>query len=122
MASGGFPSTDEVKNDMKEYKKRYPTDRDKLHALLEKKERALADLTVEVKELKERTLEADRTAIIANIEMYSLTPELLAELLAEKFGAPSEKLIPELPEGAQPVTALSDYPEIPEEETNEDEY
>ena len=73
---------------MNEPKKRYPADREKLHALLEKKEQALVDLTNEVQELRERTLAADRTAIITNCEMYSLTPEMLAEHAAGQAYAP----------------------------------
>lgn len=107
---------------MNEPKKRYPADREKLHALLEKKEQALVDLTNEVQELRERTLVADRTAIITNCEMYSLTPEMLAEFLKTKFGNPDEKQETELPEGARIVPSLSEYPVIPEEETDEDAY
>ena len=106
---------------MYETKKRYPTDRLKLHALLEKKEQDLSDLKAEVEDLRARTLEADRTAIIANCELYSLTPELLAEFLKAKFGGNEKSIVPELPEGAQPVAALSEYPVKPKEEDDEDE-
>ena len=106
---------------MYETKKRYPTDRLKLHALLEKKEQDLSDLKAEVEDLRARTLEADRTAIIANCELYSLTPELLAEFLKAKFGGNEKSIVLELPEGAQPVAALSEYPVKPKEEDDEDE-
>ena len=106
---------------MYETKKRYPTDRLKLHALLEKKEQELSDLKAEVEDLRARTLEADRTAIIANCELYSLTPELLAEFLKAKFGGNEKSLVPEMPEGAQPAAALSEYPVKPKEEDDEDE-
>ena len=106
---------------MYETKKRYPTDRLKLHALLEKKEQELSDLKAEVEDLRARTLEADRTAIIANCELYSLTPDLLAEFLKAKFGGNEKSIVPELPEGAQPVAALSEYPVKPKEEDDEDE-
>lgn len=106
---------------MYETKKRYPTDRLKLHALLEKKEQELSDLKAEVEDLRARTLEADRTAIIANCELYSLTPELLAEFLKAKFGGNEKSIVPELPEGAQPAATLSEYPVKPKEEDDEDE-
>ena len=106
---------------MNENKKRYPTDRLKLHALLEKKEQELADLKADVEDLRARTLEADRTAIIANCELYSLTPELLAEFLKAKFGDTERSMVPELPEGARPVAALSEYPVKPKEKNDEDE-
>ncbi len=106
---------------MNENKKRYPTDRLKLHALLEKKELELVDLKAEVEELRTRTLEADRTALIASCELYSLTPELLAEFLKTKFGDAEKSVVPDLPEGTQTAFTLSDYPVKPKEETDDED-
>ena len=60
---------------MSEPKKRYPADRIKLHALLDKK----------VNQLRARVKEADRTAINATCELYALTPEMLSAFLRTKF-------------------------------------
>ena len=54
---------------MSEPKKRYPADRIKLHALLDKKENELCRLTEEVNQLRARVKEADRTAINATCEL-----------------------------------------------------
>lgn len=62
-------------------KRRFPTDRIKLHQLLEKREQDLADLQQEVKELREATTEADHTAIHATADAYRVTPELLETIL-----------------------------------------
>ena len=85
---------------MSEPKKRYPADRIKLHALLERKENELCRLTEEVNQLRARVKEADRTA---NCELYALTPEMLSAFLRTKFGtqdnAPEIPAAPQLPEG-----------------------
>ena len=70
---------------MSEPKKRYPADRIKLHALLDKKENELRRLTEEVNQLRARVKEADRTAINATCELYALTPEMLSAFLRTKF-------------------------------------
>lgn len=103
---------------MAETKKHYPTDLNRLRASLEKKEADLEKLQQEVKDLRARVLEANRTAIHSVCEMYSLTPELLAEFLKEKFGGAT---IPELPKGAVPVSAVSEYPMNPEKEAFADD-
>lgn len=103
---------------MTEPKKHYPTDLNKLRLLLDKKEAELERLQQEVKELRARVLEANRTAIHSVCEMYSLTPELLAEFLKEKFGGDP---IPELPKGAVPVSTVSEYPMNPEKEAFADD-
>lgn len=103
---------------MAETKKHYPTDLNRLRASLEKKEADLEKLQQEVKDLRARVLEANRTAIHSVCEMYSLTPELLAEFLKEKFGGGP---IPELPKGAVPVSAVSEYPMNPEKEAFADD-
>ncbi|MBD9171706.1 MAG: hypothetical protein EGP83_00945 [Clostridiales bacterium] len=88
---------------MSEPKKRYPADRIKLHALLDKKENDLCRLTEEVNQLRARVKEADCTAINATCELYALTPEMLSTFLSTKFGtqdnAPEIPAAPQLPEG-----------------------
>lgn len=90
-------------NDKK--KKRYPTDRLKLHALLDKKEQDLIELQEEVEELRRLVKQADHTAIHATADMYNVTPEQLAEIMKSIFG---EKPLPELPKD---VTAASADPD-----------
>ena len=76
----------EVKNLNDKKKKRYPTDRLKLHALLEKKEQDLIELQEEVEELRRLVKQADHTAIHATADMYNVTPEQLAEIMKSIFG------------------------------------
>ena len=66
---------------MSEPKKRYPADRIKLHALLDKKENELRRLTEEVNQLRARVKEADRTAINATCEPVSYTHLTLPTIL-----------------------------------------
>ena len=51
-------------------RKRYPADRQKLHALLEKREQELIELQEEVEELRRLVQQADCTAIHATAEPY----------------------------------------------------
>ncbi len=67
--------------------KRYPTDRVKLHALLEKKEQELIELQADVEALRVKAKEADRTEIHAMVEMYNISVEQLKAFLLEKFGS-----------------------------------
>ena len=55
-------------------RKRYPADRQKLHALLKKREQELIELQEEVEELRRLVQQADRTAIHATAELYHVTP------------------------------------------------
>lgn len=102
MPLADCPSSRECSR-MSEPKKRYPADRIKLHALLDKKENELRRLTEEVNQLRARVKEADRTAINATCELYALTPEMLSAFLRTKFGtqdnAPEIPAAPQLPEG-----------------------
>ena len=95
----------EVNNLNDKKKKRYPTDRLKLHALLEKKE--------QVEELRRLVKQADHTAIHATADMYNVTPEQLAEIMKSIFG---EKPLPELPKD---LTVASGEPDIPHGEEDE---
>lgn len=62
-------------------KRRFPSDRGKLHELLDKKRNDLLNLQDEVKDLEAAVIEADHTAIHETAEAYSITPERLSELL-----------------------------------------
>ena len=62
-------------------KRRFPSDRAKLHALLEKREQDLCNLREEVNELREAVTEADHTAIYETADLYNVTPEQLKEML-----------------------------------------
>lgn len=103
----------EVNNLNDKKKKRYPTDRLKLHALLEKKEQDLIELQEEVEELRRLVKQADHTAIHATADMYNVTPEQLAEIMKSIFG---EKPLPELPKN---LTVSSGEPDIPHGEEDE---
>lgn len=50
-------------------KKRYPADRQKLHALLDRREQELLELQEEVEDLRGLVKQADRTAIHATAEL-----------------------------------------------------
>lgn len=69
-------------------KRKYPTDRLKLHALLEKKEQALKALRGEVEELRGLVKQADNAAISETADLYCLTPEKLKEIMKSMFGEP----------------------------------
>ncbi len=62
-------------------RRRFPSDRTKLHELLEKREQDLIDLQEEVKELRAAVTEADHTAIHITADAYNVTPEQLRDML-----------------------------------------
>ena len=88
-------------------KKRYPADRQKLHALLDRREQELIELQEEVEDLRGLVKQADRTAIHATAELYNVTPEQLAEIMKSMFG---DRLVPELPKDVQAAPAEADPP------------
>ena len=88
-------------------KKRYPADRQKLHALLGRREQELIELQAEVEDLRGLVKQADRTAIHATAELYNVTPEQLAEIMKSMFG---DRLVPELPKEVQAAPAEADPP------------
>ena len=100
-------------------KKRYPADRQKLHALLDRREQELIELQEEVEDLRGLVKQADRTAIHATAELYNVTPEQLAEIMKSMFG---DRLVPELPRDAQAAPAEADAPAtLPDEEMMDDD-
>lgn len=103
---------------MNEKKKRYPTDRIKLHEMLDKKKRDLADLQAEVEELEARCLEADHTEIHATVEMYNISVEQLKEFLAAQFGSAP---VPDLPAGVTVAAPVKPLNPDDEEEPLDDE-
>lgn len=100
-------------------KKRYPADRQKLHALLDRREQELIELQAEVEDLRGLVKQADRTAIHATAELYNVTPEQLAEIMKSMFG---NRLVPELPRDVQaaPAEAVS-HAAQPDEEVMDDD-
>ncbi len=96
--------------------KRYPTDRLKLHAQLEKKEKELESLQKEVVEIRKLVQQADATAINATAALYNVTPEQLAEIMKKLYGDKT-KPVPELP---QSVTEGGGTPDE-EEDSIDDE-
>ncbi len=100
-------------------RKRYPTDRLRLHAMLEKKELELASLEDEVKELRSRVRQADYTAITATAEMYHVTPEQFAEIM-QAMRNEQVQAVPSLPAGVTAALDGSITPEEEEEETDDE--
>ena len=100
-------------------KKRYPADRQKLHALLDRREQELIELQAEVEDLRGLVKQADRTAIHATAELYNVSPEQLAEIMKSMFG---DRLVPELPKDVQAAPAEAGVPiALPEEEVMDDD-
>ena len=91
-------------------KKRYPSDRLRLRAMLEKKEKELLDLQNEVQELRERVKQADYSAINATAAMYHITPELF-EMIVQTMNGGHGQTVPPLSAAAPDAE-----PEIPDEE------
>ena len=105
----------EVKNLNDKKKKRYPTDRLKLHADMCSE---LGCLLIEGSMRSSipdeaHAAQADHTAIHATADMYNVTPEQLAEIMKSIFG---EKPLPELPKD---LTVASGEPDIPHGEEDE---
>ena len=99
-------------------KKRYPTDRLRLRAMLEKKEAELLDLEVEVQELRERVKQADYSAINATAAMYHVTPELFEKIMQAMNGGHGQ-VVPPLPPMTVKATARpvpDAEPDFPDEE------
>ena len=100
-------------------KKRYPADRQKLHALLDRREQELIELQAEVEDLRGLVKQADRTAIHATAELYNVTPEQLDEIMKSIFG---DRLVPELSRDVQAAPAEADTPvPLPDEEVMDDD-
>ena len=100
-------------------KKRYPADRQKLHALLDRREQELIELQAEVEDLRGLVKQAYRTAINATAELYNVTPEQLAEIMKSMFG---DRLVPELPKDVQVAPAEADAPvTLPDGEVMDDD-
>ena len=73
-------------------KKRYQIDRNKLQALLEKKEMELQELSNEVEQLRSRVKQANFDAIAAIAEMYNITPDDLSAIMARIHGNPTNAM------------------------------
>lgn len=73
-------------------KKRYPSDRLKLHALLEKREAELQEITEDVEELRRLTLSADHLALNTIADNNNVTPEVFQAFVHAR----NSNLIPNL--------------------------
>ena len=100
----------EVKSMIEKKQKRYPSDRLKLHALLEKKEKELVCLQEDVEEIRKLVQQADASAINATAAQYNVTPEQLAEIMKKLYGDKT-KPVPELPKGVTKSDGLPDEKE-----------
>lgn len=96
-------------------KKRYPTDRIKLHTILKKKEEALKELRAEVEELRRLVKQADNAAISETADLYCLTPEKLKEIMKSMFGEPPKPHSEAFKNGATPTASEK------EEDSTDDE-
>ena len=67
---------------MNNKKKRYPTDRVKLHALLDSLLEKQKELNAEVEHVAALTQKADNNAILSTVDSFNISPDGLAELLA----------------------------------------
>ena len=96
-------------------RKRYPIDRLKLRTLLEKKEQEALELQEEVEHLRQMVKQADIDALVAVAEMYDLTPEELAQMMAS---IRSDRSQPEadIPDSITAVPAEPEQIMFPEEE------
>ncbi len=101
-------------------KKRYPADRLKLRALLDKRILEMKELQAEVEHLRQMVKQADLDAINAIAEMYQMTPEELAEIMKRLYGDRTEPL-PDPPETSVAIPALPEDTELPEEEDSLDD-
>ena len=101
-------------------KKRYPADRLKLRSLLEKRKLELNELQAEVEHLQQMVKQADLNAINSIAEMYQMTPEELAEIMARLHGDRTEPL-PEPPGISIAVPAVPEITEFSEEEESFDD-
>ena len=101
-------------------KKRYPADRLKLRSLLEKRKLELNELQAEVEHLQQMVKQADLNAISTIAEMYNMTPEELAEIMARMHGDRTEPL-PEPPGISIAVPAVPEITEFSEEEESFDD-
>ena len=98
-------------------RKRYPADRVKLHALLDKKEKEFAMLQEEVEELRSLVRQADFAAINATAEMYNVTPEQFARIMAS-LREDRAQAVPPLPEDIDAALPEDDLLVLPEEEVD----
>lgn len=100
---------DEIKN------KRYPTDRIKLRALLEKKKQELNALEKEVEHIRRLAKQAEIAAIIMLAEKYGITADNMDEIMGRLISAPSSSV----PDLSLPVIPLN--PAVSEEEESIDD-
>lgn len=103
-------------------KKRYPTDRAKLHALFDSLLEKQAELNEEVEYVRGLVQKADNNAILSTVDSFNISPEGLAELLARLRNGELPGFIPNaVPQYARTVVEEQDDEMIDEEEEEDDE-
>ena len=100
--------------------KRYPTDRLKLHELLEKREKQLQNLQEDVKTIRQLVKQSDATAITATAELYNITPEQLAEIM-KKMYCDKSKPVPVSPQELKVDSGASTDSENKEDSIDEED-
>lgn len=103
-------------------KKRYPTDRAKLHALYDSLLEKQTELNEEVEYVRGLVQKADNNAILSTVDSFNITPEGLAELLARLKGGELPGFIPNaVPQYARTAEIMEDEDETTEmDEEDED--
>lgn len=103
-------------------KKRYPTDRVKLHALLDSLIEKQAELNEEVEYVRDLTQKADNNAILSTVDSFNISPEGLAELLARLKSGELPGFIPNaVPQYARTAVEEQEDEVIDEEDEEDDE-
>jgi len=102
-------------------KRRFPADRMKLHALLDKREAQLRDLTAEVEELRALTIQADHLAITNATDALNVTPEqFFAFLAAMNKGTMMPDILLQTSEEEKPADAIETDGTKEEEQAEDD--
>ena len=104
-------------------KKRFPTDRNKLHELHDKLVREIAEKQACLEEVTRLARQADNTAIVDIALNYNVTPEEFAEIMQQlRTKVPGADILPvRKPEPAESEDLTTDPEEMTDDEDDEDE-
>ncbi len=104
-------------------KRRYPTDRVKLHAMVDRLESEIADRQERLAEVRKLAKEADNAAIVSMAKVYNVNPDEFKQVMEymRKHGVPGPDLdfIPDSTEENSPLG--NSMPEESEEEIETEE-
>ena len=107
---------------MNNKKKRYPTDRIKLHALLDSLLEKQRELNDEVEYVMKLTQKADNNAILSTVDSFNITPEGLAELLGRLKSGELPGFIPNaVPQYARATDEETDSEPVTDSEMTDEE-